>query len=281
MAAEPPRPFRRLAVTVLAAATTVTAMAMAGVAAWDRGGTVLDRVLLVAMTACICALTHFLPALSRRPAAWLFWLVCLLGTIYGHLTFFTHAGLRAAEVRVQKSVGVVGAELQIEATREALAGIKARPVATVAREIAWTKNARRQEALREELAEAKRAARLRDGIVDATAGVSAVSMESRRDPVLVRLASVTGSSEASIALMVGIGFAILIELAGAFLWFEALRNGDEPKSRHSEAPAVRDPIEDLKDAVAAGVCKPTVAGIRVFLGCGQARALEMRRTLAA
>lgn len=266
----------------LAGFTTLTALAMAAAAAWDRGETALDRALLVAMAVTICAGTHLLPALSRRRITWLLWTACLLGTIYGHLTFFTHAALRAGVVRAQHSEQVADAARQIETTREALASIKARPVATVAAELARTKTERRRQALMEELIEAKRAARLLDGLVGTTAAVPATRTAARADPVMSRLVVVTGSSEAGIALAVGIGFAILLELTGTFLWCEVFRqrHGQAPERINADARA-HDSLDDLRDAVAAGLCRPTVAGIRVFLGCGQARALEMRRTLGA
>lgn len=267
---------------VLASIATLSAIAMTSVAAWDRGGTDVDRALLVTMAVTICAGAHLLPALSRRPVAWLLWIACLLATVYGHLTFFTHAGLRAGEVRAHQSIQVADVNRQIEATREALAGIKARPVATVAADLSRARTERRIEALQNELTEAKRAARLQDELVGATAAVTAGRAVELGDPVMTRLAVVTGSNEASIGLAVGIGFAILIELTGAFLWFEALRApATIPIQATAEQPAgaEQDPLDSLKEAVDAGLCKPTVSSIRVFLGCGQARAIEMRRAL--
>jgi hypothetical protein len=254
---------------------------MTSVAAWDRGGTVIDRALLVSMAITICAGAHLLPALSRRPVVWLLWSACLLATVYGHLTFFTHAGMRAGDVRAQQSVQVADVGRQIEAMREALASIKARPVATVAAELSRARTERRTGALQDELTEAKRAARLRDELVGATAAVTSGRAVGLADPVIARLAAVTGSSDASISLAVGVGFAILIELTGAFLWFEVFRTpGPSVKVEAGPNAAVAvDPLATLRDAVAAGLCKPTVASIRRYLGCGQAHAIEMRRAL--
>lgn len=44
-------------------------------------------------------------------------------------------------------------------------------------------------------------------------------------------------------------------------------------------PVADDPVTDLRQAIDAGRCKPTVAGIRSFLGCSQAKAMELRRAL--
>jgi hypothetical protein len=109
---------------------------------------------------------------------------------------------------------------------------------------------------------------------------TAVRVAESGDPVISRLVEVTGSSEAGISLAVGISFAIILELMGSTLWYEALRHKDEPVSAQSSLVGC-DPVDDLKQAIEAGRCKPTVASIREFLGCGQARAIEMRRAVVA
>ncbi len=271
----------RAATLILASIATLSAVAMTAVAAWERGGTDIDKALLVCMAVTVCIGAHLLPALSRRPLSWLLWAACLLATVYGHLTFFTHAGLRAGEGRAQIAIQAADANRQIEATREALAGIKARPAATVAADLSRARTERRIEALQEELAEARRAARLQDELVAATAAVTSARAAVRGDPVEARLAVVTGSSAASIGLAVGLGFAILIELTGAFLWCEALRPMAIPiqVAQEPAKEAAPDQLDSLRQAIDAGLCRPTVSSIRIFMGCGQARAIEMRRAL--
>ena len=90
----------------MAAVATAVAVAMAAVSARDRGGTMIDRALLLALAKTVCACVHLLPALSRRRVMWLSWAACLFGALYGHVTFFTHAGLRAAQVRAQQSESI-------------------------------------------------------------------------------------------------------------------------------------------------------------------------------
>lgn len=288
-----------LGIVPLAVTVTLTAMAMAGVAAWDRGGTLLDRTLLLALSVAICAATHLLPALSKRPAVWLLWGACLLGTMYGHLTFFTHAGMRAAELRGSQSAVAQVFDDQAGVTREALDGIKARPVTVVARELSRAKSEQRREALEAELSEARRAAALRDGLVRVAQAQGAARLDDRADPVMARLSAVTGGSEASIGVLVGVALALLLELLGAFLWCEALsgrvlpspsEDRDSPNTERSHARAREDcpdtahddaSVLRLRQAVESGVCRPTVASIRVFMACSQARALELRRCVVA
>jgi len=265
---------------LLAIAITLTAMAMASVAAWDRGGTWVDRVLLVALSVVICAGTHLIPALSKRKLAWLLWTGCFLATVYSQLSFLTHASIRAGGDRAQHSVQVQGAEQQIEAVRGALAGIVARPVAVVASEITITESWSKRNALKLELTEARRAAALRDELVKLASATTSAKVMNAPDPVTNRIASVTGSSEASISLLIGLGLSILMELVGVMLWCEVLRlPADTPAVVSAQATSENNPVDDLKAAIQSGQCKPTVASIRGYLGCGQARAMEMRRML--
>lgn len=268
-------PNARHALVALASLTTLTAIAMTAVAAWDRGGTLIDRALLVALSVAIIAAVHLLPALSRRPSAWALWCGCLLCAVYGHLTFFTHAGLRAGEVRAQHSARVVGAAQQIEAAREALAGISARPVSVIASELASTRGWQKRSALQAELSEARRAAVLRDGMVKLSSTAIDAEVMGAGDPVTARIAALLGVTDGSIALLAGLAFSVLLELVGAFLWYEVMQAHDV------DGQAAQDPLDDLRQAVAERRCKPTVAGIRSFLGCGQAKASEMRRALLA
>jgi hypothetical protein len=270
----------RLLTLLLAIVITLTAMAMASAAAWDRGGTWVDRMLLVALSVVICAGTHLIPALSKRKLAWLLWSGCLLATVYSQLSFLTHASIRAGDDRAQHSVQVQGAELQIITVREALAGIVARPLAVVAGEIAVTEDWQQRNALKLELAEAKRAAALRDELVKLSSAATNAKVMTAPDPVTNRIAAVTGSSEEGISLLIGLGLSILMELVGVLLWCEVLRVPlDAPAVASAQAKNESDPIVDLKSAIQSGHCKETVAGIRGYLGCSQARAMEIRRAL--
>lgn len=270
----------------LAAFVTTVAAAMAATAAWDRGGTALDRTLLVALSVAIVAAVHLLPALSRRPATWLLWFGCLLCAMYGHLTFLTHAGLRAGDERTQHAAQVVGTGRQIDATQRALDAITARPVAVVAAQLANTRASRERAALRLELEEARRAEDLRAQLVTLAATQTQAEVTGATDPVVARLAAVTGSNEASISVIVGLVFSLLLELLGTVLWMEALRpaaetSGVEVMPGPPPSLAADDPLADLQAAIAAGKLRPTVSGIRAFLGCSQAKAMEMRRVLLA
>lgn len=281
-------------IKTLAVFVTITAAAMTAVAAWDRGGTGIDKALLVAMSVVIVLAVHLLPALSRRPLAWLVWSCCLLCAVYGHLTFLTHASLRAAEVRAEQSVLASRVERQIATAREALAKIEARPVAVVAAQLAQESDRRVRAALREEIAEGRRAAALQADLARLEADSTDVQVVGATDPVTARLAVVTGWTESGVSVVIGLAFAMLLELIGALLWFEAMRPRvqvhahsvrpyspgqvtDTERPQPDATPPATDQVTQVTEAIQAGKCPPTVKGIRTFLNCSQGRAMNLRR----
>ena len=257
-----------------AALVTLTATSMTAVAASDRGGTDIDKALLIAMSVVIVLAVHLLPALSKRFVSWLVWSCCLVCAIYGHLTFLTHASLRAAESRAEQSAKVVGTERQIEAARAALDAIKARPVALVAAALAVTDDKRERAALKVELAEGKRSEILRDELVRLSGVATEAKVTGATDPVTMRLAGVMGVTESNVTVTIGMVFAILLELIGSLLWYEVLRDNEAKSDSADEVAA-------LKTAIEEGECRETVASIRAFLQCSQARAMELRREITA
>lgn len=262
---------------------TSTAITMTAIAAWDRGGTFADKAVLVAMSVVIVMAVHLLPAMSRRPVTWLVWAGCLIGAIYGHLTFFTNSAQRAADNRAQQSALAVGTQRQIEAVREALDRITARPVALVTAELAVTENYRERAALRTEIAEGQRAQKLLDDLSRLSAIVT-TAQQAVTDPVTARLAEVTGWNETRVAVTIGLTFSILLELIGALLWYEAMRRetavtpplSNENTSTHKSS---NDIVTMLRKAVTAGECEKSVRSIREYLRCSQAQAMQLNRKL--
>lgn len=262
---------------------TSTAVTMTAIAAWDRGGTFADKAVLVAMSVVIVVAVHLLPAMSRRSVTWLVWMGCLVGAIYGHLTFFTNSAQRAADNRAQQSALAVGTQRQIDTAKDALSRITARPVTIVTAELAVTEDRRERAALREEIAQGKRAQVLLDDLARLSA-VSTTAQIPVTDPVTARLAAVTGWNESQVAVAIGLTFSILLELIGALLWYEAMRRETtviEPLSNGTTC--VTQPVTDivtmLRGAVTAGECQKSVRGIRKFLGCSQEQAMILNREI--
>ncbi|HDR8993800.1 hypothetical protein [Burkholderia cepacia] len=57
-------------------------------------------------------------------------------------------------------------------------------------------------------------------------------------------------------------------------------NSDTPVTRQPDAPSRDDEVARLARDISAGLVRPTVADIRLHLGCSQAKALALRRRLA-
>ena len=143
--------------------------------------------------------------------------------------------------------------------------------------------------------------------------ITVAAVKGAVDPVTALLVTVTGIDESKIILIINLGRAVLLELVGVWLWMKVLSIYENPancttpatippipESVKSATPTVniervaktkvatsldspvvdqKDDIDDLKAAVESGDCPLTVNGVRKFLGCSQAKALEVRRVL--
>ncbi len=264
-----------IATRIFAILVTSTATVMSAVAALERGGTILDRVLWVAISVAVCLGSHLIPSIIKTRWSWLLWMFCLLGTVYSHITFLTYSSLRAGDERSNHSIQKADVERQIQITREALSSISARPIATVSEQLAITTGWRNRTALQAELSEAKRAAALQDNLVMLASSATVTREATATDVVTGRIAKITGGNEASINLVTGLFYSSLLEFMGALLWYQVLRDHQLTSTRSVE----RNSLAALELAVRTGGIKSTVKEIRTYLRCSQGRAMELHRTL--
>jgi len=270
---------------LIAIVLTATAVLMAAFSAMDRGGSVSDRVLLVVISVVITILAHLLLSLTRNKLAWLLWLGCLAVTIYGHTVFFTNSINRAGEQAVRLSLQSQEIDRQIEFITHAIAGIVARPVTVVSNELSVTRGYRKRQALKNELIEAERAVSLSERLLALTSQASDVKRTQSHEQVAWLLSKVTGSSVSLVTLIISISLAwyevIRVGDARGFPYKASLVANDQVSGLHDRAATEESQMEKLVTAIKTGACKPTVASIRSFLGCGQAKAAELRRQLVA
>lgn len=258
---------------------TLTAIGMSAAAALERGGTALDQILMVALSVAVCASSHLILAISRRKLSWVLWAFCMMGSVYSHVTFLSYAGLRAGEERAHHSIQKLNFDRQTEAIREALAGISARPVAIVADALSHAKGRRERIALDAELSESKRAVVLRDELIKLASNASVTEVTGTTDLVTTGISKVAGSNQSSVALVASLLFSIMLELIGTFLWYEILQHHTVQTNGRARRQDKQKSLSEVKEAIESGKIKPRVKDIRVFLGCGQARAMEVRRSL--
>ncbi|TCK97128.1 hypothetical protein [Paraburkholderia sp. BL9I2N2] len=339
------RPAKLLAVTA-----TGTAVCLSVLAGWQRGGTLPERVVWVAIGVVLVVSAHLLPTLLRRTPVkvrlmgYLLWGACMVTACYGHATFFTLAQQHAGDVRASAVTDDV-TDIAARPTRALTPVMEER--ATVTRELALAKvrhcsrdcaglEARRVtlaakvDALNAEADEIRRQQAGHDRVM-------AVRDALRADPVTSRLATLFGVSTARVDMLSGLAFAAVLEGVACLFWTVALRSTSLPASvpvvseaMPTEAPPVAnvsvmpqqpvtashaeeivsreavmgrhaavtggnpprdDPVTPLPDVssdgdvsrlvddIAAGRVRATVADIRRYLGCSQARASALRRQL--
>jgi len=237
-------------VIALASVFTAVAVLMSAAAALQRAAGVLELTIMVIVSVSVVLAVHLIPAVLREHKKWVVWPVWVLAflcALWGHITFFSSAADSAARTRFAKS-GAPAALAQKRASLEAeLDAIKARPLAVIARQLAWSKNEDTQAALRIEMREAERAVRLREMLLEldgshvksnvesneshgnshVTSHAShAVTLQSHAvtfDPGTRALADMIGVPAERVVLAVSIISAMLVELVGMLLWCSALR----------------------------------------------------------
>ena len=216
---------KRWGTLALAVGVLGVALGMAGVSAWHRADTVVDKALMVAMACAVVLGVHLMPALVKSRAVWPLWVALFAVAVHGHAGFLMHAGQSVSEA-ISLARQAPQAQALIEqqtALQAALNGITARPVAVVAAQLARDPSPEKRAALQVELTESQRAVTLRDSLVNLSKErVTLASHAQASDPVTAGLALVTGLSLQAVALLVSMVTAALLELLGVALWRAAL-----------------------------------------------------------
>ena len=225
--------IRRLS-WVLSIAATGTAICVSVLAGWQRGGSLAERLVWVAIGVVLVASAHLLPALVRgsppvvRTVAGVLWATCMLTACFGHATFFLlaqrHAGeLHAAVVPLVasaptgRSLTIVMAERASVTARLATVNAQRCTGNCTAQEARRVTLTAKLDALEAEAGELRR----QHSADDRT--------EARRDalladPVTVRLAALFGTSVARVDLLSGLAFAAVLEGVACLLWTVTLRS---------------------------------------------------------
>lgn len=339
----------------LAVATTGTAVTLSVLSGWQRGGTLPERLVWVAIGIVLVVTAHLLPALTHAAAPRLrvvatgLWLGCMGATVFGHATFFLLAQMHAGEGRAasvalpalqaSRSLTVVMAERAVVATQLASADVRRCPSYCPSLQVRRAALAARLAALDAEAGDIRRREAQDDRVTTQRDALLA-------DPVTSRLAVLLGTTATGVDLISGLVFAAVLEGVACLLWLLALgasplpvpvpimsestpsvvapvaavadvssvtrpsvtvdaeSDADETATlasvspNHNRATPSRaprdDPLAPLPDIgsvdadlsrlirdVTGGHVRPTVADIRRHLGCSQARAITLRRQLAA
>ncbi|MCF1442020.1 hypothetical protein ACI2VK_10140 [Ralstonia nicotianae] len=258
----------------LAIAATGTALCLSVLAGWQRGGSLSERLVWVAIGVVLVACAHLLPALVRdapiglRGVAAVLWLACMAAACLGHATFFVLALRHAEELQVlatpvpelaaasRSLTAVMTERAEVVArlatvTTQRCSGncttLEARRVTLTARLAALDAEA---EDVRRQMAERDRGTAQRDARLV--------------DPVTARLAALLGTTVVRIELLTALAFAAVLEGTACLLWTLTLmsRQRSEAPVALSHAPVVA-PVEPLPAAVASAtdVTAPPVTAV--------------------
>ena len=237
---------------VLAIAATTTALCLSVLAGWQRGGTLPERLIWIAIGAVLVTSAHLMPALIRempvviRSVGGLLWGACLVTACYGHAVFFTFAQQHAGEQRASavqalpasppaRSLTVVMAERAAVTAQLAAANARYCIGKCVTLEGRRATLTAKVDALNAEADEVRRQQAATDRV---TMQHDALLV----DPVTSRLAALLGVTTARVDLLSGLMFAAVLEGVACLLWVVTLRS-PLPKSA----------------AVTIGVALPAVA----------------------
>ncbi|KAA0090993.1 hypothetical protein CIW54_02090 [Paraburkholderia sp. T12-10] len=223
---------------MLAVGATGTALSLSILAGWQRGGTLPERVVWVAIGVVLVVSAHLLPALLResplvvRGIGSVLWIACLATACYGHATFFLlaqqHAGNRRVATAVippapAHSLTVVMAERAVVVRQLEWANARhcSRDCARLAAR--RTTLTARLDALNAEADDVRRIEARRDRL---TLRDDAL----RADPVTSRLAALLGTTVARVDLLSGLAFAAILEGTACLMWTIALLSSPLPAS---------------------------------------------------
>lgn len=226
-------------ITLIAAlAVTGLAIAMAFAAADVRSVTPVAAGLTAGAGVFAVLLAHGGPALLRtapRFVLWPCWAVALAASLWAHATFLTATAADAGAARQAASPAAAAAAAQRAAVERSLAVIKARPTATVARQLSFTTDPARQTALQVELQEARRADALREQLIVLAAAATAAASSAAADPLTVWVAGALDVTVGAVQLTFALLVALLLELAGMLLWREFAAGRTSPESTSTPA----------------------------------------------
>lgn len=219
---------------VLATLATTTALSLSILAGWQRGGTLPERLIWIAIGTVLVTSAHLLPALIRdmpirvRTVGSLLWGACLVTACFGHTVFFAfaqqHAGeQRASTVQVSSVPSPVRSLTAVMAERAAVTAQLATANARYCVGNCMTLEGRRVtlaariDALNAEADDIRRQQVTVDRVTARRDALLA-------DPVTSRLAALLDTTTARVDLLTGLIFAAVLEGVACLLWTVALRS---------------------------------------------------------
>ncbi len=214
---------------LLAVTATGTAVCLSVLAGWERGGTLSERVVWVAIGVVLVVSAHLLPTLVRdaptsvRLVGYLLSGACMVTACYGHATFFLLASKHAGDARVSTVTGDITGIVPLPAgtltsvmkeranvTRQlALAKVQHCSRDCAGLDVRRVTLAAKLDALNAEADEIRRQQAGRDRVMVQRDTLLA-------DPVTSRLAVLLGVNTARVDVLSGLAYAAILEGVSRF-----------------------------------------------------------------
>lgn len=223
---------------VLAVGATGTALCLSVLAGWQRGGSLSERLVWVAIGVVLVVSAHLLPSLIRdapiavRSVGSLLWGACLATACYGHVVFFVlaqqHAGEQRAATMASVGVAPAGRSLTVvmaersNVTRQlAIAQAQRCPRDCPTLEARRVTLTARLDALNAEADDVRRQQTTDDQVTVQRDALLA-------DPVTARLSALLGTTVSRVDVLSGLLFAAVLEGVACLMWTVALRSSPLP-----------------------------------------------------
>ncbi|KVM77999.1 hypothetical protein WJ61_06135 [Burkholderia ubonensis] len=231
----------------LATMATATALSLSILAGWQRGGTLAERLIWIAIGVVLVTSAHLLPALIRdmpitiRSVGSVLWAACLATACYGHAVFFAFAQQHAGEQRASaaQAIPATSPARSLTAVMAERAAVTAQLAAANARHCVG--NCVTLESRRTTLTAKLDALNAEaDDVRRQQAATDRVTMQRDAllvDPVTARLAGLLDTTTGRVDLLTGLAFAAVLEGVACLLWSVALRS-PLPVVTGDTAPAV-------------------------------------------
>ncbi|RQT68233.1 hypothetical protein [Burkholderia cepacia] len=258
---------------VLAIGATTTALCLSVLAGWQRGGSLPERLVWVAIGLVLVTSAHLLPALLRdapivtRCIGSALWGACLVTACFGHAQFFVTAQQHAGEQRAStiQVIPVSPSARSLTVVMTERANVTAQLASANARycvgncatlegrrgTLAAKIDALNAEAddIRHQQVETDRVTARRDALL--------------ADPFTSRIAALLGTTATKVDLLTGLAFAAVLEAVACLLWTIALRS-PLPKP----LPVVTD-VTSSAVTVMRSVTEPVVTPVTDTVGMTQ------------
>ncbi|CAJ5221296.1 putative twin-arginine translocation pathway signal protein [Burkholderia pseudomallei] len=255
----------------LALAATGTAITLSILSGWQRGGSIPERLVWVAMGIVLVASAHLLPALvysaswTLRGVAAGLWLGCMAAAVYGHSTFFLLAQAHAGERRAASvpsptipsaiSLAAVMNERAVVTAQLAAADVRRCVDDCPSLRVRRARLAAKLDALNAQADDVRRIDAQHDRIVAQRNALLA-------DPVTWRVATLLAIPAARVELLSSLLFAAVLEGVACLLWSVSLRSPTLPAAVAAVTVPTPPPVTSAEKAatVTSLAVTPVMAG---------------------